>query len=90
MFFKMLRAILGVDRPGLQKALLRLTQEWRTLGDVVAVDSKALRQSFEDALALSPTHFLRACPAEAKLTRAQVEVDGKPNEISALPKLLGR
>ena len=74
---------------GLQKALLCLTQDWADrFGDVVAVDGKALRRSFEDASERSPTHLLQAFAAESKLTLAQVEVDGKSNEIPALPELL--
>ena len=38
-----------LDPSGLRKALLRLAQDWADrLGDVVAVDGKVLRQSFED------------------------------------------
>ena len=78
-----------LDPVGLQKALLRLAQDWADrLGEVVAVDGKALRRSFEDAAARSPTHLLQAFASEAKLTLAQVEVDGKSNEIPALPALL--
>ena len=78
-----------LDPAGLQTALLRLTQDWADrLGEVVAVDGKALRRSFEDAAERSPTHLLQAFASEAKLTLAQVEVDGKSNEIPALPALL--
>ena len=78
-----------LDPAGLQNALLRLAQDWAdALGDVVAVDGKALRRSFEDASERSPTHLLQAFASEARLTLAQVEVDGKSNEIPALPKLL--
>ena len=78
-----------LDPAGLQKALLRLAQDWADeLGDVVAVDGKALRRSFETASERSPTHLLQAFAAEAKLTLAQVVVDGKSNEIPALPELL--
>ena len=78
-----------LDPAGLQNALLRLAQNWGgALGDVVAVDGKVLRRSFEDASARSPTHLLQAFATEAKLTLAQVEVDGKSNEIPALPELL--
>ena len=74
---------------GLQKTLLGLTQNWADrLGGVVAVDGKVLRQSFEDASERSPTHLLQAFASEAKLTLAQLEVDGKSNEIPALPELL--
>ena len=83
------RLFARLDPAGLQKALLRLAQDWADrLGDVVAVDGKALRRSFEDASERSPTHLLQAFAAESKLTLAQVEVDGKSNEIPALPELL--
>ena len=53
------RLFAKLDPAGLQKALLRLAQDWADrLGDVVAVDGKALRRSFEDASERSPTHFL--------------------------------
>ena len=78
-----------LDPSGLQKALLRLAQNWADrLGDVAAVDGKVLRRSFEDASERSPTHLLQAFASQAKLTLAQVEVDGKSNEIPALPELL--
>ena len=77
-------------RPGRPaKALLRLAQDWADrLDEVVAVDGKALRRSFEDAAERSPTHLLQAFASEAKPTLAQVEVDGKSNGIPALPALL--
>ena len=78
-----------VDPAGLQRALLRLAQDWADqLGEVVAVDGKALRRSFEDGSERSPTHLLQAFASEARLTLAQVKVDGKSNEIPALPELL--
>ena len=79
----------ALDPAGLGTALLRLAQDWAdALGDVVAVDGKALRRSFEDASERSPLHLVQAFSAKAKLTLAQVEVDGKSNEIPALPELL--
>ena len=78
-----------VDPAGLQRALLRLAQDWADrLGEVVAVNGKALRRSFEDGSERSPTHLLQAFASEAQLTLAQVKVDGKSNEIPALPELL--
>ena len=78
-----------LDPASLQTALLRLAQDWADrLGGVIAVDGKVLRRSFEDASERSPTHLLQAFAAESKLTLAQMEVDGKSNEIPALPKLL--
>ena len=47
-----------LDPVGLRRALLRLAQDWADeLGDVVAVDSKALRRLFETASERSPTHL---------------------------------
>ncbi len=74
---------------GLGTALLRMAQDWGdALGDVVAVDGKALRRSFEDAARRSSLHLVQAFSAQAKLTLAQLAVEGKSNEIPALPKLL--
>ena len=48
-----------LDPAGLQTALLRLAQDWAgELGDVVAVDGKVLRRSFDKASEQSPTHLL--------------------------------
>ena len=58
------------------------------LGDVVAVDGKALRRSFEDTTQRSPLHLMQTFAAQAMLTLAQLDVEGKSNEIPALPKLL--
>ena len=51
-------------------------------------DGKALRRSFEDAASRSPLHLVQAFSTHAKLVLGQVEVDGKSNEIPALPRLL--
>ena len=56
-----------LDPAGLQNALLRLAQNWgAALGDVVAVDGKVLRRSFEGASARSPTHLLQAFATEVR------------------------
>ena len=78
-----------LDPAGLRKALLRLAQDWADeLGDVVAVDGKALRRSFGKASERSPTHLPQAFAAESKLTLAQVKVADKSNGIPALPELV--
>jgi predicted transposase YbfD/YdcC len=56
---------------------------------VIAIDGKALRHSFDTAGAKSALHLVSAWAAENHLTLGQVAVDGKSNEITALPKLLG-
>ena len=59
-----------------------------TLRGVVAVDGKTLRRSFDRAAGKSPLHMLHAWSAEQRLLLGQVAVDGKSNEITAVPKLL--
>ena len=63
-------------------------QNWGdALDDVAAVGSKALRRSFEDATQRSPLHIVQAFGARARLTLTQLGVEGRRNEIPALPKL---
>src|SRR3954467_9249596 len=55
---------------------------------VVAVDGKALRRSFDRAADVSPLHLVSAWAVEQRLVLGQVAVDGKSNEITAVPELL--
>src|SRR3712207_1947723 len=55
---------------------------------VVALDGKTLRRSFDRAAGLSPLHLVCAWAVEQRLVLAQVAVDDKSNEITALPQLL--
>jgi len=59
-----------------------------TLGEVIAIDGKSLRRSFDHASAKSPLHLVNAWASEQRLVLAQMAVDGKSNEITAIPKLL--
>ena len=59
-----------------------------TLRGVVAVDGKTLRRSFDRVAGKSPLHMVHAWSAEQRLLLGQVAVDGKSNEITAVPKLL--
>jgi len=58
------------------------------LGDVIAIDGKVLRRSFDRANSKSAIHMVSAFAADAKLVLAQQKVDEKSNEITAIPKLL--
>ena len=58
------------------------------LGDVIAIDGKVLRRSFDHANEKSAIHMVSAFAADAKLVLAQQKVDEKSNEITAIPKLL--
>src|SRR3954452_19985784 len=58
------------------------------LQGVVAIDGKTLRRSFDRAAGKSPLHMLHAWSVDQRLLLGQVAVDGKSNEITAVPKLL--
>jgi predicted transposase YbfD/YdcC len=57
-------------------------------GGVVALDGKTLRRSFDRAAAASPLHLVSAWAVEQRLVLGQLAVDGKSNEITAVPQLL--
>ena len=75
-------------------ALLVCIQEWlAALGhaanqEVVAIDGKTLRGSFDTAAGQNPLHLVSAWATEARLVLGQVAVDAKSNEITAIPQLL--
>jgi predicted transposase YbfD/YdcC len=56
--------------------------------EVVAIDGKTLRRSFDRGRAQGPLHLVSAWASEQGLSLGQREVDGKSNEITAIPALL--
>jgi len=58
------------------------------LRGVVAIDGKVLRRSFDRASGKSALHMVSAWGAEQRLVLAKIATDAKPNEITAVPKLL--
>jgi predicted transposase YbfD/YdcC len=56
--------------------------------EVVAIDGKTLRRSFDRGRAQGPLHLVSAWASEQGLALGQREVDGKSNEITAIPVLL--
>ena len=56
--------------------------------EVVAIDGKTLRRSFDHGRAQGPLHRVSAWASEQGLALGQREVDGKSNEITAIPALL--
>jgi predicted transposase YbfD/YdcC len=59
-----------------------------TAGQIVAIDGKTLRQSFDKADAKSAIHMVSAWATANHISLGQVVVDQKSNEITAIPKLL--
>src|SRR6202049_3967352 len=56
--------------------------------DVVAIDGKASRRSYQKKNAKAPIHMVSAFAARQRLVLGQVKVAEKSNEIVAIPKLL--
>ena len=59
-----------------------------TLSGVVAIDGKTSRRSLDKAGGKAAIHMISAWSSELNLTLAQRQVDGKSNEITAIPELL--
>jgi len=59
-----------------------------TEGQVVAIDGKTLRRSFDRASSKSAIHMVSAWASANHISLGQVVVDEKSNEITAIPKLL--
>lgn len=65
----------------------------RSFGDtlereVVAIDGKTLRRSFDHGREQRPLHIVSAWACERSLSLGQRQVDDKSNEITAIPDLL--
>jgi len=56
--------------------------------DVIAIDGKTVRRSFQKKAAKAPIHMVSAFAARQRLVLAQVRVAEKSNEIVAIPALL--
>jgi len=56
--------------------------------EVVAIDGKTIRRSFDHGREQSPLHVVSAWASEQGLVLGQRCVDGKSNEITAIPELL--
>ena len=56
--------------------------------EVVALDGKTLRRSFDRGHDLAALHVVSAWASEQRLVLGQRRVDGKSNEMTAIPELL--
>jgi predicted transposase YbfD/YdcC len=60
----------------------------RSGGDIVSIDGKTLRHSFDHATSKAALHMVSAWASANRLVLGQVNVDDKSNEITAIPKLI--
>src|SRR6266480_2219570 len=61
---------------------------YEKISGVIAIDGKTLRRSHDAANGKKALHMVSAWAVENRLVLAQVAVDEKSNEITAIPKLL--
>jgi len=59
-----------------------------TEGEVIVIDGKCLRHSYDKEAAQGAIHMVSAWATENRLVLGQVKVDKKSNEITAIPELL--
>ena len=59
-----------------------------TAGQIVAIDGKTLRRSYDRGSSKSAIHMVSAWASANHISLGQVVVDEKSNEITAIPKLL--
>jgi hypothetical protein len=56
--------------------------------EIVAIDGKTLRRSYQEGGAKAPIHMVSAWSAKQNMVLGQVKVADKSNEITAIPRLL--
>jgi predicted transposase YbfD/YdcC len=84
-------AIFAAIKPGeFEKCLLSWITALHeiTEGQVIAIDGKTLRRSFDAADSKAAIHMVSAWATANHISLGQVVVDAKSNEITAIPKLL--
>lgn len=84
------RVIALLDPRQFQSCFLRWVQEICHLlpGEVVAIDGKTLRHSFDTELDQSPIHIVSAWATSNRVVLGQMKVNDKSNEITAIPELI--
>jgi predicted transposase YbfD/YdcC len=84
------RVLSQLDPEELTQCFVAWTTELSDLsgGDIVPIDGKTVRRSFDRASSTSAIHMVSAWAHRNRLVLGQVKVDDKSNEITAIPKLL--
>jgi predicted transposase YbfD/YdcC len=84
------RVLLLLDPDEFAAAFLRWTQSLRTAvsAEIVALDGKTVRRSFDRATGRGPIHLVSAWAGANRLVLGQRKTADKSNEITAVPELL--
>jgi predicted transposase YbfD/YdcC len=84
------RVLSQLDPEELTRCFIAWTQALREAsgGEVVAIDGKTLRHSFDRATSTAAIHMVSAWASANRLVLGQLKVEEKSNEITAIPALL--
>jgi predicted transposase YbfD/YdcC len=84
------RVMAQIDPQQFQTCFMRWIQDICHLlpGEVVPIDGKTLRRSFDTELDQSAIHIVSAWATSNRLVLGQIKVDEKSNEITAIPELI--
>ncbi len=84
------RVFASLEPEQLQQCFLKWIQSINkiTFGEIVAIDGKTLRHSYDKSADKAAIHMVSAWATANHLVLGQVKVDEKSNEITAIPKLI--
>ena len=78
-----------LDPKGFHAAFQRFMADFAAAQvEVLAIDGKILRRSFDGAASASPLHLVNAWASDERLVLGQMKVAAESNEITAVPALL--
>ncbi|QIL85378.1 ISAs1 family transposase [Vibrio sp. HDW18] len=86
-----LSRVMGMINPvALQRSFIAWMKDCHTLtdGEVIAIDGKTLRGSYDRSKGKGTIHMVNAFATANRMSIGQQKVDSKSNEITAIPKLL--
>lgn len=79
----------ALDAEAFQGCFIAWVASLAKLGpDIVAIDGKTLRRSYQEGGAKAPIHMISAFSSSQRLVLGQRKVADKSNEITAIPELL--
>jgi predicted transposase YbfD/YdcC len=84
------RVLSRLDADELMRCFISWSEALRDVsnGDLVSIDGKTLRHSFDHAASKAAIHMVSAWAHANRLVLGQLKVDDKSNAITAIPKLL--
>lgn len=79
-----------LDPTEFKRCFINWVEDIRSLtdGEVIAIDGKTLRRSHNRSAGKGAIHLVSAWATGNRLTLGQVKVEGKSNEITAIPEML--